>query len=346
LIDYYEPDIVTANDYYPFGMLSRVAVPNDGSTYRFGFNGKMMDNDVKGLGNQQDYGMRIYDPRVGRFLSTDPLTKDYAWYTPYQFAGNTPIQALDLDGKEEYHYTLTIDKQGSTHLSKPVVRYYQEHSILGIHFRTQITPERYIVTFQNKKYYIGFAGTMKGWGNEWGRKLFQAWMGNGDHPGSASMFTNLFYNENDSKEGKRIEQIESMREYFVTGVRDHIVQQLGVGLPILKYKLRTNDLDWRGQNKSLNEALDEAFKKTGVDRKEFKVTRWGKDQYGKSIPVEYRAKGGAEVSVDFAHNNEGQSPDAPHVGWQTPGKNNQVGHIILDDVPAGRSNDKLDKSQH
>jgi hypothetical protein len=52
------------------------------------------------LGNQQDYGMRIYDPRVGRFLSVDPLTKDYAELTPYQFASNSPIQGIDLDGGE------------------------------------------------------------------------------------------------------------------------------------------------------------------------------------------------------------------------------------------------------
>jgi RHS repeat-associated protein len=70
-------------------------------SYRYGFNGKENDNDVKGLGNQQDYGMRIYDARVGRFLSVDPLSKSYPWYTPYQFAGNTPIQAIDLDGLEE-----------------------------------------------------------------------------------------------------------------------------------------------------------------------------------------------------------------------------------------------------
>jgi hypothetical protein len=31
----------------------------------------------------------------------DPLTKDYPWYTPYQFAGNKPIYAIDLDGLEE-----------------------------------------------------------------------------------------------------------------------------------------------------------------------------------------------------------------------------------------------------
>jgi RHS repeat-associated protein len=68
--------------------------------YRYGFNGKENDNEIKGEGNEQDYGMRIYDPRLGRFLSADPLFKDYPFYTPYQFAGNTPIRAFDLDGLE------------------------------------------------------------------------------------------------------------------------------------------------------------------------------------------------------------------------------------------------------
>jgi len=100
LIDHYDPVILGAQDYYPFGMLSRVAVPNDDPYYRFGFNGKMNDNDVKGLGNEQDYGMRIYDPRIGKFFSIDPLQAKYPWYTPYQFAGNNPIKFVDLDGAE------------------------------------------------------------------------------------------------------------------------------------------------------------------------------------------------------------------------------------------------------
>ena len=70
-------------------------------SYRYGFNGKENDNEVKGMtGSQQDYGMRIYDPRLGRFLSEDPLKKDFPFYTPYQFASNNPIVAIDLDGLE------------------------------------------------------------------------------------------------------------------------------------------------------------------------------------------------------------------------------------------------------
>jgi RHS repeat-associated protein len=100
LISYYEPDIVNAQDYYPFGMMSRAALRNTDKPYKFGFNGKLNDNEVKGLGLQQDYGMRIYDPRVGRFLSVDPIARQYPELTPYQFASNTPIQAIDLDGEE------------------------------------------------------------------------------------------------------------------------------------------------------------------------------------------------------------------------------------------------------
>ena len=46
--------------------------------------------------------MRIYDPRLGRFLSVDPLAKEYPWNSPYSFAENSPIQNIDLDGMEKF----------------------------------------------------------------------------------------------------------------------------------------------------------------------------------------------------------------------------------------------------
>lgn len=71
-----------------------------GEGYRFGFNGKEDDNEVEG---QQDYGMRIYDKRLARFKSVDPLTKEYPMLTPYQFASNCPVDGIDLDGLEHYY---------------------------------------------------------------------------------------------------------------------------------------------------------------------------------------------------------------------------------------------------
>jgi RHS repeat-associated protein len=86
------------------------------SGYRYGFNGKENDNEVKGDGNQQDYGMRIYDVRLGRFLSVDPLTITYPFFTPYQFASNLPIAAIDLDG-EESKITIIATNQVSSSLA-------------------------------------------------------------------------------------------------------------------------------------------------------------------------------------------------------------------------------------
>lgn len=99
LTDHYVADVLSLQDYYAFGsqMLGRSYQANK---YRYGFNGKENDNEVKGDGNQQDYGMRIYDPRIARFLSVDPITKQYPELTPYQFASNRPIDGIDLDGLE------------------------------------------------------------------------------------------------------------------------------------------------------------------------------------------------------------------------------------------------------
>lgn len=77
IVDYYLPQVLTANDYYPFGMGMPGRKFAEDDLYRYGFNGKENDNDVKGEGNQQDYGMRIYDPRLGKFFSVDPLTEEY-----------------------------------------------------------------------------------------------------------------------------------------------------------------------------------------------------------------------------------------------------------------------------
>ena len=99
-VDFWEADVATANDYFPFGMVMPGRKYENGNGYRYGFNGKENDNEVKGEGNQQDYGMRIYDPRLGRFLSVDPLTRKFPYYSTYQFSGNSPIKFIDLDGGE------------------------------------------------------------------------------------------------------------------------------------------------------------------------------------------------------------------------------------------------------
>jgi RHS repeat-associated protein len=100
LTDYYIADVKSSQDYYPFGMEmpGRKFSPEK---YKFGFNGKLKDDEVYGEGNFQDYGFRMYDTRVCRFISVDPLTNKYPELTPFQFASNSPIRFIDMDGLEK-----------------------------------------------------------------------------------------------------------------------------------------------------------------------------------------------------------------------------------------------------
>ncbi len=79
-------------------------VPN-----RYLYNGK---ERLSALTDVYDYGFRAYNPGIGRFFSVDPLAEKYPWYSTYQFAGNKPTWATDLDGQEElvFHYTFNNNK--------------------------------------------------------------------------------------------------------------------------------------------------------------------------------------------------------------------------------------------
>jgi RHS repeat-associated protein len=72
---------------------------SNGSKYRYGFGGKEKDNEIKGEGNSMDYGERMLDTRLGRWLSLDPLQAKYPNLSPYNFVANNPIFFIDPDGK-------------------------------------------------------------------------------------------------------------------------------------------------------------------------------------------------------------------------------------------------------
>ena len=99
-VAYYNPDIKSATDMFPFGMQMPGRTYNSGGQYRYGFQGQEKDNEIKGDGDIIDFTYRVYDPRIGRFLSIDPLVKKYPFYSPYHFSSNQPIHAPELEGLE------------------------------------------------------------------------------------------------------------------------------------------------------------------------------------------------------------------------------------------------------
>ena len=87
------------SDYSPFGVqLAERTISGDG--YRYGFNGMEGDDEIKGAGNSYDFGARMLEPRLGRWLSLDAKAKSYPSISPYVFVNNMPIWAIDPDGND------------------------------------------------------------------------------------------------------------------------------------------------------------------------------------------------------------------------------------------------------
>ncbi|WP_217603527.1 RHS repeat-associated core domain-containing protein [Chitinophaga sp. GbtcB8] len=135
-VDSYEAKVTSAQDYYPFGMLQPGRKFSTGE-YRYGFNGKENDNEVKGEGNSLDFGSRVYDPRLGRWLSVDPLQSKYPGEAPYVFSGNSPLLFNDPDGKEKV-VTVYLKTNNGTYKILQVVdkKYFEatlDQGLTGIH---------------------------------------------------------------------------------------------------------------------------------------------------------------------------------------------------------------------
>ncbi|MGD1849018.1 MAG: RHS repeat domain-containing protein [Salibacteraceae bacterium] len=96
-IDNYFAQVISYSDYYPFGM--QMPERTGGTLSRYGFNGMERDDELKGSGNSYDFGARIYDSRLGKFNSVDPRERDFPFMSPYCFAANMPISAIDENGE-------------------------------------------------------------------------------------------------------------------------------------------------------------------------------------------------------------------------------------------------------
>jgi RHS repeat-associated protein len=89
-------DIMTYNDYYPFGALMPTRHESSAG-YRYGYNGKELENDTDL--DVYDYGARFYNPAVPFFWSIDPKADKYTFQSPYVYAQNNPVLYMDINGE-------------------------------------------------------------------------------------------------------------------------------------------------------------------------------------------------------------------------------------------------------
>jgi RHS repeat-associated protein len=67
---------------------------------RYEFNGMECDSEVNGQGNSYTSEFRQYEPRIGRWLSLDPLMGKYPHQSAYAGFNNNPIMYADPTGLE------------------------------------------------------------------------------------------------------------------------------------------------------------------------------------------------------------------------------------------------------
>jgi len=119
----FKAEVLAVYNYYPFGMLQPgMYAENNNRRTHFGFNGMLRDDDVKdklqtpedeGRGNSYATHYRLYDPRVTRWFSIDPLVAQFPWTSPYTGMGNNPVSRIDPMGDADYISTdLTIINDG------------------------------------------------------------------------------------------------------------------------------------------------------------------------------------------------------------------------------------------
>jgi RHS repeat-associated protein len=84
--------------YHPFGTeMSNRSFSSP--SYRYGFNGMEKDDEVKGIGNSYDFGARLYDSRLGKFLTIDKFYDKAPTYSSYTFSQDSPIIFIDHNGQ-------------------------------------------------------------------------------------------------------------------------------------------------------------------------------------------------------------------------------------------------------
>ena len=83
------------SDYYPFGM-KFMNSSSIGSAYRYGYQGEYAEDETEEDGiKSNSFQLRLYNPRIGRWMSPDPYNQ---FYSPYLAMGNSPTNQVDPDG--------------------------------------------------------------------------------------------------------------------------------------------------------------------------------------------------------------------------------------------------------
>jgi RHS repeat-associated protein len=106
--------LVEEYNYYPYGLVfDQTQVAGSIKKTDYLYNGKELQHNEFSAGNGlelADYGARMYDPQIGRWTASDPLSESRDWLSPYNYCQNNPILKIDPNGASDDDYY--FNKQG------------------------------------------------------------------------------------------------------------------------------------------------------------------------------------------------------------------------------------------
>lgn len=165
-------EIQERNDYYPLGSRwdnqSSILSSN-----RYKYSGKELQ--VVGDLNYLDYGFRMYDSNLGRWLTIDPLADIYHSTSPFAFCGNNPISNIDYWGLgywstndpdliraflENYYSTQSWDMTGWEYSDDAALARLQKNDETGMCYYNYATIENDVVTVIGRKFMYLYVGEL------------------------------------------------------------------------------------------------------------------------------------------------------------------------------------------
>ena len=113
VVDLSDGTVLELDDYHAFGERVDDNSMQTTSINRWRYNAKEEQDSVARL-PYLDYGARLYDPVIGRWLHQDPEAAKYPHLSPYNFCGDNPVIFVDPQGRsysdfdENGYYLRTI----------------------------------------------------------------------------------------------------------------------------------------------------------------------------------------------------------------------------------------------